>query len=532
MTKCGIVSLSSFVLFLILNLQTAFADSTINTKVDALTTGPSISDQEIDKLSGQFLILGISGTTLTKNEEILIRKIKPGGIILFKRNISSFQQLVKLNLSLQKISREFSGRNLLISTDQEGGRVARLQISPAMPSALAMGMTNDEKLVEEVSFESGRLLKALGINMNLAPVLDVLIDNSYSFIGERSFGSNAKNVSNLGSSFAQGQLRSGIIPTSKHFPGAGMIQKDPHVEKVNAANLTELELSPFKSFAQIFPSAMMMSHASYPSLDSSGLPATYSDKIMKDLLRKKWGYRGLIITDDMLMKGADNGKTQGESAIQTLLAGADMIMVSWGAKNQLQVKDAIYQAIKSGQIPVADYRDKAARIHAVKNLIHTNLNPRIPASEQTVYESKKMFELDSRILNINLERDLSNVQFRWTDQYSVITNDMNFVWGLERALGKKVYQIKPEEISKIDNKELLQKSGIVLAPIPNKKAFYQLSGLSSEIKKKSILFLLSQPVQANKKSYLSIVRLFHQHIELPKKLGELIRLKTNVAQNN
>lgn len=524
MTKCGVVSLTSSLLFLLLNFQTVYADPISSTKVDA-TLIKQYSEQEIDTISGQFIIIGISGTELTPLEIQNFKTVKPGGVILFKRNISSFQQLIKLNLELQKLSLETTGRPLFISTDQEGGRVARLQISPTMPSPLAMGMTNDESLVEEVSFESARLLKALGINMNLAPVLDVLIENSHSFIGERSFGSDAKKVANLGSSFAQGQLRSGVIPTSKHFPGAGSIQKDPHVEKVLASKLSHLELSPFKSFAQIFPSAMMMSHASYPSLDNSGTPATYSDKIMKDLLRKEWSYKGLIITDDLLMKGADTSVNRGESAVKSISSGADMVMVSWGLKNQLQVKESIRHSILKGKLSSLDIKDKISRIFSIKKLLHLNLNPRIPASEMTVYESKKMYDLDNRILDINLSRDLTDVQFNWNDQFTLISSDMNFIWAFERALGKKVQYIKPEDLSKKESKEVLKSNNIVLIPIQNKKIFYQIDGFSSELKKRTILFLMSQPIPTTKKSYLSVVRLFHPHKELPRKLADLIRTK-------
>jgi len=520
MTKCGVVSLTSVFLYLFLNLQTAFAQTQDNTKVD-----------DPDKVAGQFMMIGISGTSLTAAEKRHLREIKPGGVILFRRNISSFQQLAKLNLELQKISLEVSGRPLLISTDQEGGRVARLQISPAMPSALAMGMTNNEKVVEAVSLESGRLLKALGINMNLAPVLDVLIDHSHSFIGERSFGVDAQTVAHLGSSFAQGQLRAGVIPTSKHFPGAGMIQKDPHVEKVNAGQLNHLDLSPFRNFAQIFPSAMMMSHASYPSLDSSGLPATYSSKIMKDLLRKEWGYRGLIMTDDILMKGAGVSSSLADSSLQSLQAGADMVMVSWGMKTQSLVKRAIQKGIQSNSLFNIDMVEKIQRIDQVKKLIQVNLNPRFPSSDLAVYESKKMVELDNKILEINLYRDLSNVLVQWNSQFTLVTSDMNFIWAFERAVGKKVSYIKPEEVLKSHSKEQRGQNDIIFVPIHNKKTFYQISSLPTSIKKRVVLLLLSQPMPLSQKSYLSVVRLFHPHKELARKLGEHIRQRMGLAQN-
>jgi beta-N-acetylhexosaminidase len=329
----------------------------------------------LDQKVGQLLMIGFRGHTIDQGLNQLIKDLHPGGLIVFGRNIKTAPQLLRLNRSMRELSIEKSTVPPLIAIDQEGGTVSRIKMSPPQPSALAIGRANSPEISEKVGYYTGRVLRAFGMNMNLAPVLDIADPNRPSFLGTRSFSSSAAAVSEMSLQYALGLERAGIISTLKHFPGHGNESIDPHfnvpVIQDDLKTLTETRLKPFKHLIEKHsPPALMVAHMALPNVDPLATAATYSQVLIKNLLRKKWNYDGLVITDDIDMQAA---KTKNDSstgglgqAPQAILAGADLVMVAWNRKTQYQAFRDIKQAVQKGLISESQFSTSVKRVIATK----------------------------------------------------------------------------------------------------------------------------------------------------------------------
>ena len=320
------------------------------------------------------MLVGFSGTEIEPYLGTTVDRIRPGGIIFFQRNVSTPKQTLDLLRSAQERNFSLTGVPLFMAVDQEGGNVVRIKSGPPLPSALALGGTKDEGLVKRAGRGVGKALKALGFNMNLAPVLDVNDSQKANFIGTRAFGSDPKIVSRMGAAFSLGLQDSGILPTAKHFPGHGGLSVDSHVKTgvkdSSVEGMWSHDLEPYRQLQKKLrhPWAIMLAHVAYPKLDPSGVPATFSKSIISKLLRKEMKFKGLVITDDLDMGGAQIAGDLGNRAVRSLQAGADMIMVSWGLKQQQQVLRAIVKAVKSGKLPEARINESLQRILAAKKI--------------------------------------------------------------------------------------------------------------------------------------------------------------------
>lgn len=277
----------------------------------------------------------IEGREISQDELRFLKKESPVGLTLFGRNIdpddhSKLQQLTEMIQSTVQVGIP----RMLVSIDQEGGRVARLKApfpnrGPAM--TLADGKSNQEATVEIRAYgeEIGQALKALGINCNFAPVVDILTQQSNHAIGDRAFGTDPAAVVIRAGAFLVGMNSAGVLSCLKHFPGQGDAVVDTHVGtakiNVNREILQKRELFPFQSLHRNAP-MIMVSHCIYPALD--GVEASLSYKIMTQLLREQIGYTGVIVSDDMTM-GAIPGDISAwkASIVQSIAAGADLLLV-------------------------------------------------------------------------------------------------------------------------------------------------------------------------------------------------------------
>ncbi|HEY8271087.1 MAG TPA: glycoside hydrolase family 3 N-terminal domain-containing protein, partial [Pseudobdellovibrionaceae bacterium] len=209
----------------------------------------------LDQKVGQLFLIGFPQQSVDPQLENFIKKYKISSFILFKRNISSLSQVAKMNAQLQKISVAASVISPIIAVDQEGGQVARIPTRPPIPNAMSIGQTEDLGLARSLGQETAKIISTLGFNMNLAPVLDISNPDSQSFIGQRSFGSNADKVSSIGVALSRGLLDEAVIPTAKHFPGVGSICEDPHKKVVeynaSAEAFSERDLKPFEEFSKL-----------------------------------------------------------------------------------------------------------------------------------------------------------------------------------------------------------------------------------------------------------------------------------------
>ena len=284
--------------------------------------------------AGAVLVCAVEGTALTREERAFYSGASPSGLTLFTRNVPPEQRdLAKLVRELQEL-RPAGRPPLVIAIDQEGGRVARLkapfpQPGPAMK--WAAGLVDAAALgeVKAIGADFGEKLRALGINVDFAPVLDVLTEPSNNAIGDRSFGTDVKSVVARAGAFLQGLQTSGVKGCLKHFPGQGDAKVDTHAGKalvdLPIRTLEGRELAPYRA---LLPHCdlVMISHCIYPAWDK--IEASRSAKVMGGLLRGEMGFEGVIVSDDMNMGAIpqDLGPWQ-DAIIETVAAGADMVLV-------------------------------------------------------------------------------------------------------------------------------------------------------------------------------------------------------------
>ncbi len=322
----------------------------------------NVEDLTLEQKVGQILIFGFKGQTLDQNLQAKIQQLQPGGLIFFKRNISSLEQLKKLNQSIQQTS----AIPVLTMLDQEGGNASRLPLGFTPPSSWSLGQTHIQKAALIAGQFTGEILKDVGIHLNLAPVYDISKEKSASFLGTRVFSTDVELGSKSANAFAEGLLKAKVIPTAKHFPGHGMASGDSH--KILPESNSNKELESFKKFFQVKGTkAVMMAHVAYPHLDPSGAPASLSYPIVTSLLREKLQYKDLIITDDLEMSGVEDVAPLGERVVQAFEAGCDMIMVAWSEGAQKAAYQKLLAAVRSGRISEKRLNESVARILRAKN---------------------------------------------------------------------------------------------------------------------------------------------------------------------
>jgi beta-N-acetylhexosaminidase len=298
---------------------------------------------ELDSRIGQLMMAGMPGPHMDDGTEALIRKYNVGGIILFSRNIQDPLQLADLCRQLQDMALKYHERPLFLAVDQEGGRVARLKTPFTLfegNSAIGRSDRSVEKAVEFGEI-TAREMKLVGLNMNLAPVVDVQRGEAEKHLAGRSFGEDPDKVALLGGTVIAALQGKGIMAVAKHFPGLGRASVDPHFQlpriDIDLAEMEEINLPPFRTAIHGGVSAIMTSHAIYPAIDP-GNPATLSPGILKNLLREKMGFKGLIVTDDLEMGAIAKHQSVAEGAFQAFQAGADILLI---CKDQEKVWESI-----------------------------------------------------------------------------------------------------------------------------------------------------------------------------------------------
>lgn len=309
----------------------------------------------IEERVSQMVISAVPGAEPNSEAEELIKEFKPGGIILFGYNISSKENTSAYIKNLQEISSASSGIPLFVSIDQEGGRVIRITEGVTQfPGAMAVGIADDPDLAEKAAEILALELRAMGVNMNFAPVMDVNNNPANPVINTRSFGSDPEAVSKIGSAWIRGQQRGGCVAVAKHFPGHGDTDKDSHVTlpviRHDMARLRKTELVPFAAAIRAGVDGVMSAHISYPEILKNDTPATHSTFFMTELLRDEMKFNGLVITDDLEMAGASTKSDIGEAAVRAIEAGADMVLFTSYRKSLPKVLAAISKALESGRL--------------------------------------------------------------------------------------------------------------------------------------------------------------------------------------
>jgi len=327
---------------------------------------------ELNTMIGRLFMSGMPGTKLDSITEELIANYCLNGIILFKRNIENPIQLATLCNDLQEASIKYHGIPLFIALDQEGGRVARLQkpftVFPGN-TAICKNARSEEK-AREFATITAKEMSLVGLNMNMAPVLDVIHGEPEKHLQGRSFGVDPVIVASLGSIIIKGLQSNNVMAVAKHFPGLGKTSQDPHhqlpIIDIPEGEIQSINLPPFKEAIQMDVSAIMTSHAIYPNLDPER-PASLSKIILTDLLRNTLDYKGLIITDDLEMGAIVNkwGVTGG--ALASFDAGADILLICEDQNVVVKTIHALKNRFLIGKIHINQLQQSIKRIKIAKS---------------------------------------------------------------------------------------------------------------------------------------------------------------------
>jgi beta-N-acetylhexosaminidase len=334
---------------------------------------------------GQLFVVGFEGTEVTSELEAWMATYGWGGVIIFGRNIGSPAQVLSLTQGLQMAVRARGHLPLLIAVDQEGGRVARLKAPfTAFPSAAVVGQTGSEELTCNVGRALATELSAVGITMDMAPVLDVLSNPDNTVIGDRAFSTDPHRVARLGTGFMRGLHTAGVIAVGKHFPGHGDTLLDSHVAlpvcERTVPQLDACELVPFDAAIAAGLEAIMTAHVIYRAWDAD-FPATLSSAILTGILRGKIGFQGVIISDDLGMAAVSETMPWEEVPVQALRAGVDLLLICHQQERQEQAYARVLSAVQRGELAESLVDRAVARIHTLKSRRHRQFQPVVnPAS--------------------------------------------------------------------------------------------------------------------------------------------------------
>lgn len=351
------------------NLVTHDSNRAVNPAEETLAPNPvpksteemiaeKIQGMSLDEKIGQMLIVGFDGYYPDEHIQKMLTEHHIGGVNLLKRNIESRMQLKKLTIDLQMLAKT----PLLIAVDQEGGDINRINF---LTENTAQHDIQNTQHAEQVARTRAKELYRLGITMNFSPVLDYVSDSS-SYLYNRTFKKDPETTAMLGNAMVRGYLEGGIVPVIKHFPGYGNAQIDPHKGEVTV-NLKKDEIGAYtRSFGEVLrqhsTTPLMVAHIIIPILDSK--PATRSSTFLSGILRDGIKFQGVIITDDIEMVSA--GKAIGKTAVEAIVAGADIIIVTKTPEKQFEALKALKQAAQEGVLTEDRINESVKRILTLK----------------------------------------------------------------------------------------------------------------------------------------------------------------------
>lgn len=309
----------------------------VNYKMDNLS---------IDEKIAQMLIVYYIGDEYDENLSNIIKEVKPGGFILMSDNITTYDR----TLNFVKGMQNDSDIPMIISTDEEGGSVQRIKgirdVSVTdIPYMYYLGQTKDKNLAYKVGEIIANELRTIGVNLTYAPVMDIYSNPNNTVIGKRSFGSDPNTVYDMATSLKNG-IEDNLVNTCiKHFPGHGDTETDSHFEiPIINKTLDELENSDLLPFIKSIndTNMIMVGHIALPKITDSSIPASLSKEIVTDLLKNKYNYKGLVITDALNMRSLTNNYSDKEIYTMAINAGVDLLLMPNGSKNAIKyIKEAI-----------------------------------------------------------------------------------------------------------------------------------------------------------------------------------------------
>lgn len=342
-------------------------------QAETLTIEARVASMTLEQKVAQMFMVSFYGKQLTEIEEDFLRDVQPGAVVLFGKNIESPQQVTRLTNAYQEAIVDGQGIPLFIAVDQEGGLIQHLQEGfTRFPLPSLWTATQNTDLAYQVGEAMATEMRAVGVNMNLAPVADLNTNINNPIIGRRSFGTQAQLVAPILTYFIQGLQDNGVMATVKHFPGHGDTSSDSHVElpiiEHNRDRLDAVEFLPFIAAIDAGVDVTMVSHIWFTAFDNEQIPASLSRNIVTRLLREEMQYNGIIMTDALDMDAIDTVYTVGGSAIQAILAGNDLIAIGAHVGTQtidIAIADVI-EAVRDGRILESQIDASVRRILSAK----------------------------------------------------------------------------------------------------------------------------------------------------------------------
>jgi len=459
-------------------------------------------------------------TKLSKKLADMVTTTGIGSVVLFTENLESTRQIIQLTHDLQQAaSQSKSGQPLIISIDQEGGRVVRLPHATSFAGNMAIGATylaHGIKFATQTSTAIAKELKALGINNNYAPVVDVNTNADNPVINTRSFGEDPQRVAELGAAAVNGFQKQGVMATLKHFPGHGDTHVDSHLGLPLVAHDLEIiekkDIAPFQwAIKYSEPAMIMTAHIQYPALDDSTIenitgdkiirPATMSRKILTNLLRKKMKFDGVIATDALDMAGISHYFDDVTAVTETFIAGADLAVMPFKIRKSEDI-DKFYAFIKAvaqklqqkadkNEFSLVEVSQSLARINRYKakyiTLPKISITQQISLAEQQIAQTQHLdleqALADNSVILLtnkqdNLPVNIANINrihlfvLSW-QEFRALKEAITLQW---QKVGKSPPQISATVVaesdaqSQIENAEKLAKADLVIATIDTKIA--------------------------------------------------------------
>ena len=314
----------------------------------------------LDDKVRQLVVVGFSGTTAP---EAMIRRLRPGGVIYFAPNVVDLDQVDALSAAAQQVARK-QGEPLLVMADQEGGLVTRMPGTAGVPGGA--DFAGDTRQARRTARTTGRLLRRVGVNVDLAPVADVNTVGSSGVIGARSFSADPAVAARMVRAQVCGYHAAGVAAAAKHYPGHGSTTTDSHLAPAtierDLAAWRRTDLPPFAAATRARVDLVMLGHLAFPALDPSGRPATISPPMIR-LLRREVGFDGVIVTDALNMGGITSYGDTGSIAVRALGSGVDLLLLP---PQPARAIEAVVDAARDGRLSIERIEDAARRVLTLK----------------------------------------------------------------------------------------------------------------------------------------------------------------------
>jgi len=441
---------------------------------------------KLEKAVGRLIVGKLGGHELDADTAQALTAGTIGGITLFKENARDLEQLVDLIASIHQQAIQPP----LIAVDQEGGAVQRFaHLLTPLPAAMALAAQADLERVQMLAELSASQLRLLGVNCVLAPVLDVVSNPLNPIVATRSFGDDPQLVAKLGGIVSQAIRDAGLLSVGKHFPGHGATIEDSHsqlaVNESDARLLWRRELAPFRGCLDKL-SAVLTGHIWLPAVDQQTLPASLSARVTSGLLRHYLGFQGLVMTDDLMMKGVSDRWGIEEAAVRAVLAGADVLLICGGIAQVRSAHRAIIEAVQSGRIEEMQIQAAAARVE--RHLTALRPAPRRGAGARAARE-KRLAMLAQRVKageELVLSSSASSVGLLRGAVPELASGDWTIVAPKHPSYGMHLSDYLRERLAtKLEQGELsLQETRYSLSPAPEEAL-----AIAQQCRERSCIFL-------------------------------------------